>query len=422
MTRLRERLVSLPLLVGVSIAGLACEMAAVYPLSRFIRESSTDIVVNFQLTLLFTLLIGLVSAVWLALCIRLLWGAEALWPQTSLDASSAEQEFFSSSKHMRATTTKKGIFFVAIVLAQMMLFDYLAQGAFVLNTKENMVLTGLRSPRGEDRERVLDDAVLMGASPAITKALGQVMTRPGPARHWAAWAAGVRRETSLEQELLALSRSEVPDEVAASITALSRISAVSVVSAVEEVLPRLKERRGDLLAALGDLGKRALDAHPAERERAVALLRKVVFGTDAVSLERHLAIWALGRIEAAEVLAELEEMLSPASDVATLCVASSALANIGAADTSPKMLALTWTIGTEATCPPLVFFDYSNRQTLLSEEKPVQLRLLTDIALIGDRRAIPELERMAGGDPRIQPRAQAAAKEIAYAMRVAKRK
>ncbi|MCU0664644.1 MAG: hypothetical protein MUC50_20265 [Myxococcota bacterium] len=421
MERLRERLVSLPLLIAASLAGLLCELGLVFPLSSFIRESSTDISHNFQLTLAYTLLVGLVSGVWLALCIRALWGEAALWPRPHQSGTSAEQEFFAGVKHMRATTTKKAILFVVIVGLQMVSLDRLAQGALVMNTKVNMILTGLRSNEARDRERVLDDAVLMGPNPLITAALGRVMSEPGSARHWAAWAAGVRRDASLTPQLLALSESDAPDEVASSITALSRLACVCAVSAAQKALPRIKERRGDLLVAIGDLGKRLLDEHPKERAEAVELLRSIAFRTSVAPVERHLALWALGRIEAAEVLPQLEELLTSSTSVDTLCVASSALANIGAADTSPKLLSLCWTVGSQPNCPASVFLDYSGRETLLSEAKPLQVRLLTDVALIGDRRAVPELERMATS-PQIHPRAQGVAKEIAYAMRIAKKR
>lgn len=422
MASLRERLIALPVLVSAAALGLAAEVALLFPLSRFIRERSTDIAHNFQLTMGFTLLVGLVSAIWLALIIRLLWGAEALWqrPRAPHGTLELEEDVFAGARRYRATTTKKALIFVVVVVVQLISLDFVGQGALVRETRVNMILTGLRSPNGLDRERVLDDAVLVGAHPLVTAALGQVMIEPGPARQWAAWAAGARRDRVLEPQLLSLMHSGNPDEVAASAIALSHIGALSLIPAAAEALQSAQQRRGDILVAIGELGKRRFEDAPQEREAVGELLRSLYENPGAPPTERLLVIWAIGRLEIAQMLPALEGLLIPSTDTTTLCVASSALANIGAADTSPVMISLCWGIGLPPSCPQLIYQDYSGREVLLSEEKPVQVRLLTDVALIGDRRAIPDLERMASS-PLIHERAQGVAKEIAYAMRVAKR-
>ncbi|HUT78760.1 MAG TPA: HEAT repeat domain-containing protein [Polyangia bacterium] len=424
MRQLPTALVSVPLLVAASVALLGGSIAAVLPASRFIAERSTDTTTNLYLVGGLTLLAALAAGAEALLVIRLVWGAEALAGEavrrrprrTGAPGQRDDDDDGPAVGALKVTGTKKTLVMLVALAVNILVLDQIGAGVLVTRTRSNHVLTLLRSESAADRRVAAGDAIQLVGEARIARALGLAIERPGAAREWAAYAAGVRHDGTLKEPLAGLLRTGTPVERAGAAAALARLEDPRLLRLALDALPGAGEHRKDLLIAIGMLGKRrdvTADRDLAEAGTAIAGLAR---SGDLGDEELLVAIWTLGRIEAPEGLEYLEGLLKPATDPRVLCPALEALGNIGAADTSPKLLELVGRVDRELRCPEIVAADFTGHEVLLCGGLDLVQRILREIARIGDRRAQGAMDAISKDESHTEIVRKMAA-EIAYQMR-----
>jgi hypothetical protein len=71
-----------------------------------------------------------------------------------------------------------------------------------------------------------------------------------------------------------------------------------------------------------------------------------------------------------------------------------ALGNIGAADSSPKLVKLIGQVDKDGECKEMVVKDFANNQLLVCRNSNIIARIIFEIAHIGDYRAVSAMERL----------------------------
>ncbi len=424
MKRLRAAVASVPLLAGVSAVLTGGAIAAVLPASDFIAERSVDTITNLALIGVLTLLATLAAGAQTLLVIRLVWGAEAVAGGTGRrrmvkvadrwEEDPGEDE--PAVGALKVTGTKKALVVMLALAVNILLLDQIGGGVLVTRTRSNHVLTLLRSESVADQRAAVQGAVLLGGDARVARALGTVLERPGGGREWAAWAAGVRQDGTLKDPLADLLRTGSPLERGAAAVALARLEDPRLVRLALDALPGAGEHRRELVMAIGMLGKRRDVTVDRELGEAATAIVGLLQGGDLGNEDSLLAIWALGKVEAAEGLPYLEGLLEPDADVRVLCPTLEALGRIGAADTSPKLVELAGRVDRGARCPEIVVADFTGHEELLCGGLNLVERVLREIANIGDRRARDAMDAISKDETHSDSVRKMAA-EIAYQMR-----
>ncbi|MDJ0765206.1 MAG: hypothetical protein QNJ97_19655 [Myxococcota bacterium] len=402
-------------LTAASLITISCMFAYIFPASTHITERSVSITENFYIIGGFMILLMVSCACQALLVVRLVWGVGAIVARPATAKADGDDLDEPDMRAMRVTGTKKAIVFTFIIVVNTFIFDYLGNGIVATDTRAHRILTLLRSQRGQDRADAVHDAILLTGDDRIQAALGRVLSEPGEARDWAAYAAGVRHDIGLTDQILRLFQTGTPRERAAAAVALARMKDYRLVRHVAEAFPTMGPLQGDLFAALGMLGK-TKDTSEADLKTAGAFLAEQLTTGGLDKPLRRLVIWALGQFEAPEGLLPLERLLEKPGDTGTLCVDLEALGKIGSASTSPKLIALIYTLDRTLSCPELVYTDATGHQVLLSTGINIIERLLHEVAHIGDRRARPEMEKLAK-DGSFSKNVRHLAGEIAFQMK-----
>jgi hypothetical protein len=408
MKQLKARILRLPSLVMLSLLGVGLSVAAIFPVSHHIREVSVSVADNFEKLALFMGLLLLSSVPLMLLVARLAWG-----PNAFADGASATGDLESDAGHLKVTGSKLGFIYGVLLIANALVFDTIGGGVLVFQTRRWGVLAELRSADAASRRSGADSSVHFTGDREFTRSLGRILDNPGAGREWAALAAGARKDRELADSLVALAAEGTAVERAASVGALARIRDPRVVRAVIAAWPHLGEHQVDAFLALALIGKNEDVLSRKDLEDAGAFIMDQV---DAGTLSReltHVAIFALNRLESPLGLVWLEGLLSTEQDVQTLCMALEALGNIGAADSSPRMIAFLDGLKPEDQCQEAVVLDFARRQTLIRTNASLVARTIVEIARIGDSRALNDMARISRDD-RYPASIRAMAAEIAF--------
>ena len=204
--------------------------------------------------------------------------------------------------------------------------------------------------------------------------------------------------------------------------ALARLEDSRLIRLVIDAWPKFGEYKKDALIALGMVGKKRIDhkrnillfSDAELAEVGEFLVTRLKSGKLDKVLTR-LAIWCLNKFESPEGLDYLESLLTMETDVQTLCMSLEALGNIGAADSSPKMVAFIKSADKKAECREMVANDFTGKQVLLCTNSNLIARIIYEIAHIGDYRAVPEMSRLAE-NPAYKKSIRALAKEFVFQM------
>ncbi|MCK9523177.1 MAG: hypothetical protein M0R76_09055 [Proteobacteria bacterium] len=417
MNRLKDWAQRLPLLLVLTLCGIGLAMALIFPLSHHIREVSVSAADNFAKTAWFMGLLVAAAAVQTLLVSRLLWGPN-VWG--GVPAGTATPEGASTDEppislgHLKATGSKIVFIFLALLLVLVVVFDALGQGALVFRMRKWAAMAELRATDAATRRSGAETSVYFTGDEDFTRALGRIIEQPGAGREWAALAAGARIDSVLSDALENLAFTGNAEERAAALGALARIGDGRLVRAAISAWPHLGAHRSDALLSLALVGKNMRVFSPQDLEDAGQFVVDVI---ESGELERdllHQAIFALNRLETPLGLPWLEAHLEAdtETDVQTLCLILGALGNIGAADSSPKMIAFFDRHDREAACEEAVAFDFSKKQALLSTNASLAARTLAEIARIGDTRAYPHMRRISQ-DTTLPESVRAMAAEIA---------
>jgi HEAT repeat protein len=392
--KLPARLSSIPLLV-IALVVVAGTLAAVFfPAVEYIGETSQSITTNFYLIGLMMSLIMLLCIVEAGLVIRIVWGAEAITGIKQRTADDDEAGDLVGVRAMGVTGTKKAAIAVILIFINMLVFDILGGGVLASDTRSYRVLTLLRSDDGQDRADAVHDAILMVGDKRITAALKAVIDKPGSAREWATYAAGVRADTGSADAILKLLKKGNDRERAAAAMALARLKDDRLIPAAQKAYPKMKTVKGDIVKAVGTLGKQPT-LMKRDLETVGEFLADVLVNGKLDKEHTRLTVWALGQYESPQGLEPIENLLSSAGDSATLCTGLEALGRIGSASSSPRLLETLYKVDKDARCPELVFADFTGHEVLICSGMNLVERLLREIARIGDRRARPAMEKLA---------------------------
>jgi HEAT repeat protein len=277
------------------------------------------------------------------------------------------------------------------------------------------VLTLLRSQKGQDRADAVHDAVMLVGDKRVEDALKHILTTKGEAREWAAYAAGVRKDTDLGDALVALLERGTDRERSAAATALARMGDERLIPASISAYGAMKDLKNDILKALGMLGRRKY-MQDKNIKAAGKFLADIIQSPATQVKPRQLAIWAAGNFNAPEALLPIEELLHGGADTATMCMGLEALGKIGSASSSPKLVAALYKFNKDAECPEMVYADFAKHEVLICSHINVIERLLHEIAHIGDRSARSDMLKISK-DPAFSAAAQGLAAEIAFQMK-----
>ncbi len=403
---------SMPVLLVASLACEAAMVAAIRPLSHFIAHESTSITENFGLVGAFMALLALTSAVELLLVVRLIWGKDAAFGGGAKKLTDeGEGKELEDVRALRVTGTKKALVFVVLIAANAFVFDALGDGVLVTDTRVYRVLSAWRSDDAQVRADAVHDAVILTGDERVARALGEVMTGDGPSREWAAYAAGARADVTLADELLFLLENGDDRERAAAAVALARIKEPRLAAAAPRVFPHMEKLGGDLVKALGMLGKAA--ARDEDLEDAGRLLVSLL---DEGPEMRRLAVWALGRLESPRGLAPLEDMLTQKEDLATACTVITALGRMASDTTPEKFIAMAYQSDPKQRCPDVVYKDFTGHEVLLSQGRNLIEHLITEAGRIGASSSRGDMEKIAE-DPRFSKAVRNIAAEIAFRLK-----
>ena len=409
MTRLTALFQSYRFLIPAAAVSLVGSIFAILPAAQFVALQSQSVERNFLVVGSCMLLIILSASLQTALLRTLIWGR----PSQQLEEENEEGDAL-RVRSMGLTGTKLAFVFTAVAAANVLMLDVVGSGILILKTREYYTLTLLRSPKPEDRYRAVDKALYLTGDKTITRALVEVITEPGPAREWAAYALGARLDKDAGAALHGLLKSGTPVEQASAALALARLKDPELVPLVIDAYDGAGEYKSDLVSAVGMLSRTiAFDQQYAD-DAAAFFAKKQAEETDSTS--RPLLIWTLGELRSAAGVAAVESWLAPGTAPEELCTALNALGKIGAADSSPKILELIYQVDRDIRCPELVHRDFAGHETLICEGVSLPIRILYDVASIGDRRAVSTLSRIAS-DQSFSERARSIARQIATQMR-----
>jgi len=414
MSGVRKLFASIPFLLIVTAVLLGGAVAAVFPAADHIANVSLSTTDNFYLIGALVLLLALAAAAEALLVVRLIWGREAVAGATRRKGADAEVE--EQVRSLKATGTKKALVFFVALAANILFVDQLGGGVLVTRTRHHHVLTQLRSEDGTERKEAAEDAIQLVGDREIAEALGRVIERPGAAREWVAWAAGVRDDTGLKDKLAELLRTGNSRERAAAALSLARMRDGRLLRLAIDAFPEAGDDQRDLLIAIGMLGKDKEVTGAADLAEAGKFIADLLVRGGLANETSLVAIWALGRIEAPEGLPYLEQLTAPDVGIEAQCIGLEALGQIGAADSSPRLVDMIGKVDKQARCPEVVSRDFTGHEVLLCSGTNLVERVLQEIAHIGDRRARSAMEKLAK-DERFSKTVRQMAKEIAFQMR-----
>lgn len=439
MSKLKSLLNSKLFLLVLSIVLAAISFLLIHPISDFIANKSLSVVTNFYIVASFMLLLASASAAQAFLIVAMIWGQNILVEPSlkmaktkqdangdlSLDTSNdgngaVVDEVDFSMRSMKVTGAKKSFVFGAVLALNIFVFDYVGDGVLVTGSKKYHVLTQLRSPEGQTRADAVPGAIQLVGDEDVAASLRTIIETPGEAREWAVYAAGIRRDGKLRNPIATILRTGKKRERAAAAVALARLEDPRLIRLVIDAWPHFKELKSDGLIALGMVGKKRLNKNilffsEAELHEVGVFLVDLLERQKLTNMETRLAIWCLNKFESPEGLAYLENLLSNDTDIQTLCIALEALGNIGAADTSPKLVAFVKEADKEAHCQELVAMDFTGKQVLLCNNSNLVARIIYEIGHIGDYRAVPEMSRLAE-NPQFKKSIRNLAKEFVFKM------
>ncbi len=406
---------SIAALTAVSAVSMGFSLAIVHPISTHILNESQSVTENLYLTGILMLAVILSSAAIGFLVIRLIWG-----PQIPHKASSKnDPEDLDEAAEMRAmksTGTKRVVVLILTLAIVTIIFDYVGNGVLISDVRAVRVLTMLRSTSGQDRADAVHEAIIIVSDSRVKDALKHIITTPGEAREWAAYAIGARNDKELADDLASLLRSGNDREKSAAAVALARMGDERLIEIGIKAFNTMSEKyKIDIMKALGMLGKRHY-MQKANLQTAGVFLATMINDKSTEKKMKQLAIWAAGNFEAPETLKSIEELLEKGTDTASMCIGLEALGKIGAESSSPKLLEALYKFDKSIQCPEIVVADFTGHEVLICSRINIIERLLHEIAHIGDRRAREELQKISK-DPAFTPAAQGLASEIVFQMK-----
>ncbi len=414
--RFKSLLGSLLAMAAASLVLTGGLLAAVFPVSGYIINTSDSIITNFYLIGGLMLLLLLSSAAQGFFWIRVIWG-----PAVSSELNKPNEDEDDDMREMRAmrvTGTKKVVILLLSLALNTAVFDYLGKGVLISDTKAVRVRTLLRSADGQDRADAVNDAIILVGDERVAAALKRVIDAPGAAREWAAYAAGIRNDDKLGDSLVRLLKTGNERERSAAAVALARIKDDRLIQHAEQAWPKMGKLKGDLVKALGMLGRTPMTSKVDAKTAGEFLM--TLYRDKSLSKElRRAVIWALGRFKAPEGLLAIEALLESGTDTATLCAGLEAVGLIGSASSSPRLVKAIYTFDRKTECPETVLKDFTGHEVLITQRMGITERLLRDIGRIGDRRARPEMEKLAK-DKTFSTAIRKAAEDIAFKMKYQK--
>ncbi len=411
MQLIKKLVSSLVFLFIATVLTLGAMVAYIFPAATYIAEHSVSVTSSFYVLGGFMFLVLLSAVVQTGLAVRIIWGAAALTISKQIDENDDVMEM----RSMRVTGTKMAVVLFALIALNTLVFDQIGNGVIVSDTRTYRILTLLRSQDGQSRADAVNDAILLTGDKRISEALQTVIATPGEAREWAAYAAGMRHDDGLADSILGLLETGTSRERSQAAMALARLTDDRLIQAAPEAYPHMGELKGDLFKALGMLGKRSGTSKEDLKTVGTFLARELTTGALDKEIKR-LVIWALGRFDAPEGLLPIEQLLENADDSATLCIGLEALGHIGSASTSPRLVESIYKVDRETKCPETVYADFTGHEVLLCSSISLVERLVREIARIGDRRARPEMEKLAK-DESFSKTVRHLADEIAFQMK-----
>ena len=404
---------SVPVLLAASAVLTGGLLGAIFPASAYVIHTSSSIVANFYVIGGLMLLVILASAAQGFLWIRLIWG-----PGVASDLGKPvgdEDDDLKEVRAMRVTGTKKAAVLLISLALNTAVFDYLGHGVLVSDTRAIRVMTLLRSADGQDRADAVNDAIILVGDKRVASALKRVIDTPGQGREWAVYAAGVRNDQPLADSVVHLLKTGNERERAAAAVALARMKDHRLVQYASEAWSKMGALRGDLVKALGTLG-RTPTMSERDLKTAGEFLASLLEDRSLGKELRRVVIWAIGRFNAPEGLLAIERLLESSADTATMCAGLEAVGRIGSASSSPRLVKAIYTFDKSTQCPETTFKDFTGDEVLITERMNIIEHLLRDIARIGDRRARPEMEKLAK-DQSFSQSVRSLAGEIAFQMK-----
>lgn len=398
----------------VVIAGGA--LAALFPMADYITNRSVSTTDNFYLIGGMMLALTLLAVLEALMVVRLIWGKGAITGEQKREGKSDHDDDLANVRTMRVTGMKKALVFGVFLGANILIFDLVGGGVLVTGTRRNHVLTQLRSDRPEDRKAAVEDSIQLVGDKEVAVALGKIMKSDGQGREWAAYAAGVRHDLQLRDALAELLREGTGVERAAAAMALARMKDPRLFRLVVDSYDGAGKHRGDLLIAMGMLGKIKGVTSDADLDEAGQFLSDLLEGGKLDKEQTRLAIWVLGMMETPRGLPYLKSLLKKDTDTTTLCVTLEALGKIGEAASTDNMMAIVNDVDRKARCPELVASDFTGHEVLLSGGLNLVERILREVANIGDDQNKMKLERIAADETHSETVRKMAA-EIAFQMR-----
>lgn len=417
MKNLKSLLNSKLFLFLLSIGFTIVAVLVIVPISTFISQKSLNVVSNFYLAASFMLLLAIASIAQALLIVRLIWGSSFV---DTRQRRLKENELDFSMRNMKATGAKKSFVFGIVLAVNIIAFDYVSGGVLVTGSKRYHVLTRLRSIDGQQRADAVPGAIQLTGDKEVASALRRILEQPGEAREWAIYAAGIRRDRNLNNPIANLLRTGNARERAAAAVALARLEDPRLIRLVIDAWPHFGKLKSDALIALGmvgkkRLGKKVLLFSDAELQEVGRFLSDQLKTRKLDKELTRLAIWCLNKFESPQGLPELENLLSIQTDLQTLCVTLEALGNIGAADTSPKLVEFIQEVDKSAHCKEMIATDFTGKQVLLCSSSNLVARIIFEIGHIGDSRAVPAISRLAE-NPEFKESIRNLAKEFVFKM------
>ena len=420
MNKLKSLLNSKLFLGVASIVLIVLSIVSIFPVSNFIIHKSVNVVTNFYLVATVMLLLALSSAAQAFWIVAIIWGKNIVQPKPESLKKDGDDELDYSMRTMKVTGAKKSFIFGAVLALNIFAFDMVGNGVLVTGSKRYHVLTQLRSTDGQQRADATHGAIQLLGDEEVATALRRIIEKPGAAREWAVYAAGIRRDTKLKNPIANLLRTGNPRERAAAAVALARMDDPRLIRLVIDAWPQFGDLQGDALIALGMVGKKKIGNDVflfsnADMAEAGDFLSKLLESGKLNQSLTRLAIWCLNKFESPEGLPYLESLLNNKTDTQTLCIALEALGNIGAADSSPKMVDFISKADKNAECHEMVATDFTGKQVLICNNSNLIARIIFEIAHIGDYRAVPAMSRLAE-NPKYKKSIRELAKEFVFKM------
>ena len=409
---MKRLLGSIILLATIATILTALAVVAITPAAAYVTRQSVSLTGNFYAVGGIVGLVVMASVTQGLLAIRLIWGPAV---SSSLKEPGKEEDDFVEMRAMRVTGTKKAVVITLVLVVNMVVFDQLAEGMLLTDTRAIRVLTLLRSEHAQDRADAVNDAILLTGDKRISKALKEVISTPGESREWAAYTAGARHDDDLSDSLILLLQTGNERERAAAATALARLKDDRLIGYAEQAYNKADKLKGDIVVALGMLGSRT-GTSKGNLATAGNFLSGLLKNGNLDEKLIRVVIWALGRFRAPEGLLPLETLLQKPGDNGTLCTGLEALGRIGSASTSPKLIKTIYEMDRNARCPELVYRDFTGHEVLICSGINIIERLLHEIAHIGDRRARSQMEELSK-DMSFSKQVRNLAAEIAFQMK-----